>query len=206
MDVLSLVSQVLLWALGLSLAFLVLGLLRALALVTWRLEQLEATTPSRIGRSGLKKGTRAPDFRLPSVQGTEVSLLDYADSKLFLVFMQSGCGPCKNIVPELNRIQALGGIQVLVIHKGDLEASRKWTSDLQARFPVLAQEDWTVSKRYQVFATPFAFVIDTTGVIVSKGIINNKEHVSFVLSGAATWKSSSEATEGELVAAKTVEV
>jgi hypothetical protein len=35
-----------------------------------------------------------------------------------------------------------------------------------------------------VFATPFAFLIDEQGVIRSKGIVNNRQHLAFVLSGA----------------------
>jgi hypothetical protein len=38
------------WAAILALGFLLLGALRALGLQGWRLEQLEVTTPSRVGR------------------------------------------------------------------------------------------------------------------------------------------------------------
>ena len=49
-------------------------------------------------------------------------------------------------------------------------------------FPVLIQEQWDVSKQYEVFATPFAFLIDAQGIIVSKGIINDAQQIGFVLS------------------------
>ena len=64
-----LLSYVILWLALLFLGFLLLGALRALALLRWRLEQLEAITPTRVGRSGLKPGKKAPDFTLPSVAG-----------------------------------------------------------------------------------------------------------------------------------------
>jgi hypothetical protein len=51
-----LVSYVALWLVVLFLGFLLLGALRALGVLRWRLEQLEATTPSRMGRGGLKPG------------------------------------------------------------------------------------------------------------------------------------------------------
>ena len=69
-----LVSYVALWLLVLLLGFLLLGALRALGLLRWRLEQLEATTPRRIGRSGLRLGKKAPDFTLPTISGGEVAL------------------------------------------------------------------------------------------------------------------------------------
>jgi methylamine dehydrogenase accessory protein MauD len=177
------VSLVTLWAVVLFLGFLLLGTLRALGLLSWRLEQLEATTPKRLGRDGLKPGKKAPDFTLPSAAGDEISLHDFAGRRVLLVFTQSGCSPCKAVVPELNRLER-GDTQVLVVNNGDPEATRKWSTEVGARFPVLAQDKFSISKKYEVFATPFAFLIDAKGVIVSKGIINNRQHIRYVLSGA----------------------
>jgi methylamine dehydrogenase accessory protein MauD len=180
MNIVLLVSFVILWIAVGFLGFLLLGTLRSLGLLDWRLEQLEATTPKRLGRDGLKPGKRAPDFTLLNVDGDEVSLHDFNGRKVLLVFTQSGCSPCKAIVPELNRL----GLdpQVLVINNGGLEATREWSTEAAARFPVLAQTQFSVSKKYEVFATPFAFLIDEKGVIASKGIINNRQHMRYVLS------------------------
>jgi len=179
-----LLSYVALWLVVLFLGFLLLGALRALGLLRWRLEQLQAITPSRTGRSGLKSGKKAPDFTLPSVSGDEVSLHDFAGRRVFLVFTQSGCKPCHGIVPELNKLQRGVEVQVLVVNNGEMEATRKWAGEAQACFPVLVQQQFSVSKRYEMYATPFAFRIDERGVITSKGIINNGQHIGFVLSDA----------------------
>jgi methylamine dehydrogenase accessory protein MauD len=179
-----LVSYVALWLVVLLLAFLLLGALRALGLLRWRLEQMEATTPSRTGRGGLKPGKKAPDFTLPSVARGEVSLHDFAGRRVFLVFTQSGCRPCHKVAPELNRLHAAGAVQVLVVNNGEAEATQKWAAEVKVRFPVLMQQQFSVSKRYEMYATPFAFLIDEHGVIASKGIINNAQHIDFVLSRA----------------------
>ena len=63
MNTLLLVSNVVSWALLLTLGFLVLGTLRALGVLTWRVDQLGMVQPSRIGRDGLKIGKPAPDYR-----------------------------------------------------------------------------------------------------------------------------------------------
>jgi len=178
------------------LGFLLLGALRALGLLSWRLEQLEATTPKRLGRDGLKLGKKAPDFTLPCMtfrplsslsalngeSAMEVSLHDFAGRKVLLVFTQSGCSPCKAVVPELNRLER-GDTQVLVVNNGDPDATLKWGAEVGARFPVLAQDKFSISKKYEVFATPFGFLIDEKGIIASKGIINNRQHIRYVLSG-----------------------
>ena len=179
-----LVSYIALWLVVLFLGFLLLGALRALGLLRWRLEQLEATTPSRTGRGGLKPGKKAPDFTLPCVSGGEVSLHDFAGRRVFLVFTQNGCKPCHRVAPELNKLQRGGKVQVLVANNGALEAARQWAEQAGVCFPVLAQQQFSVSKRYETYATPFAFLIDERGVIVSKGVINNGQHIDFVLSGA----------------------
>ena len=196
----------------LGLAFLVLGALRALGVLTWRLDQMEAMRPSRIGREGLKVGRKAPDFTLPAVncsphapreepnrtsgtvrEGAHLaerdgygmqSLSDFSGRKLLLVLTQSGCGPCMEIVPELNRLHAAGQQQVLVVNNGDAEATRQWVAETKARFPVLSQEKFAISKRYEVFVTPFAFLIDEQGIITSKGIAGSREYLGYVLSGA----------------------
>jgi peroxiredoxin len=207
MSIFLLAAVIILWLVVLFLGFLLLGALRALGLLSWRLEQLEATTPKRMGRDGLKTGKKAPDFTLPCVNppvmarspdragvgrggwsGQEtapqqtVSLHDFTSRKVLLVFTQSGCSPCKAVVPELNRLER-GDTQVLVINNGDPDATRKWSTEVGARFPVLSQEKFSISKQYEVFATPFAFLIDEKGVIASKGIINNRQHIRYVLSG-----------------------
>ena len=176
-----LVSTILLWLAVLLLGFLLLGALRAIDLLRWRVEQVEATTPSRMGRSGLRVGKKAPDFTLPSATSADLSLQSYAGRKVLLVFTQAGCGPCQQIVPELNRLHDAGKVEVVAINKGAPEATRKWVAEAHIRFPVAMQEAFTVSKRYEVFATPFAFLIDEQGVIASRAIVNTKQQISFVL-------------------------
>jgi peroxiredoxin len=200
----------------LFLGFLLLGALRALGLLSWRLEQLEATTPKRLGRDGLKPGKKAPDFTLPymnvgrifnpsgrvenpSYEEANISLHDFLGRKVLLVFTQSGCSPCKAIVPELNRLAQVGRIsnpshpQVLVVNNGDPETTRRWSAEVNARFPVLAQTQFSISKKYEVFATPFSFLIDEKGIIVSKGIISNRQHIHYVLSGARSGETNGQA-------------
>jgi hypothetical protein len=87
-------------------------------------------------------------------------------------------------MPDLNRLQAAGEVQVLVVNNGELEETRTWAVEARARFPVAAQEHYSLSRRYEVFATPYAFLIDERGVIAAKGIVNNRQHIGYILDGA----------------------
>jgi methylamine dehydrogenase accessory protein MauD len=188
MNTLLLISNMVLWMALLGTGFLLLGTLRSLGLLTWRLHQLEVTTPRRLGREGLAVGKKAPDFTLASAAGGEGSLRDFAGRKVLLVFMQSGCGPCMEIVPELNRVHDKGEHQVLVVNNGDLETTRTWAAENRAHFPVFSQEKFSISKRYHVFATPYAFVIGQDGLIASKGIAGSRQYLRYVLTGAGNRK------------------
>jgi methylamine dehydrogenase accessory protein MauD len=186
---LSILSQVLLWVAVLALAFLLLGVFRQIALTNWRLEELAAITPSRVGRGGLKPGITAPDFTLDSIEGKAVRLEDFASRRRLLVFVQPGCGPCSAVVPALNSLQRKGDIQVLVISNGEQEENRVWGEKHKVEFPVLLQDERRLSRRYEVFATPFAFLVDEQGQIAAKGIINNARHIEFLLGSARVGRS-----------------
>jgi peroxiredoxin len=167
----------------LLLGFLLVGVCRTLGLLQWRLDKMELTAPRRVGRDGLKPGTPAPDFTLVDLQGGEVSLGDFAGRRVLLAFVHSQCEPCSRIAVELNRIDQSGGLQVLAVAGGALHAVRRWAEMNRAAFPVLVQEDWSVSRRYQVYATPFAFLIDEKGTIRSQGIITNRKYLGYLLAG-----------------------
>ncbi len=167
-------------------SILLWGTLQMIGRLRWRVDQLELTTPSKVGRNGLKPGKKAPDFTLRDVDGREVSLRDSAGRRVFLVFMQAGCGPCNYIVPELNRLSpARDGVEVLVINRGDPERNREWSRAKGIRFSVLSQTGIEVSRAYEAYATPFGFVIDERGVIRSSGIVNSKQAIGYVLEEAS---------------------
>lgn len=185
MDEVWLASYALAWVLLLCLGFLVLGLLRQLGLADWRIRQLEATTPRRIGRDGLAPGATAPGFSLQGVDGHELSLGSLAGRPVLLAFTEPGCGPCDRLVPALNQLNRKRDAEVVAISGGDQETARTWARQRGVEFPVLVQEGSRVSRRYEVFATPFGFLIDRDGVIAARGILNGDDDVGFLLSTAS---------------------
>jgi methylamine dehydrogenase accessory protein MauD len=177
-------SYVVLWLVVLVVGFLLFAAIRQIGLLSWRLEQLAATTPSRIERNGLQPGTKAPDFTLPDTGGEAVSLREYHGRKALLVFMQPGCGPCEALAAELNRYLNRDGLAVLAISNADPEENRRWREEIGAKFPILAQQHLSVSRQYQAFATPFAFLVDEEGMIRARGVANKKQHLDLLFSSA----------------------
>jgi methylamine dehydrogenase accessory protein MauD len=188
MKLILLASIIALWLAVLLIGFLLMGTLRALGLLQWKVDQLEATRPPRGNRSGLKPGTKAPEFTLSNLEGEELSLTDFAGRRILLVFVQSGCGPCHDIVPELNRLQESGQLQVVVINSAEPDEAREWVQETDADFPVLIQDRYEVSKKYEVFATPFAFLIDERGTVAAAGIVSSKQYLGFLLDAAEAYQ------------------
>jgi hypothetical protein len=73
---------------------------------------------------------------------------------------------------------------VLVSHNADAKVVQGWIKQYQPNFSVAIQERFAVSRRYEVFATPFAFLIDERGVIAARGIVSTKQYLGFVLTRA----------------------
>jgi peroxiredoxin len=123
---------------------------------------------SRLIRDGLSAGTRAPSFRLPRLDGGELSLEEYRGQHLLLVFSDPNCGPCTQLLPELEQLhRRTRDLAVVVVSRGEAEANRAKVSQYGVTFPVVLQRQWEVSRDYGMFATPVGYLINEDGVLAS---------------------------------------
>jgi peroxiredoxin len=123
---------------------------------------------SRIVRDGLPAGTPAPEFTLPGLDGTSISLSDYRGRPVLLVFSDPDCRPCQEMAPLLERIHRdSNGFTILMISRGDPEANRAKVLEQGLTFPVVLQRKWEVSSEYGMFSTPIGYMIDEFGVLAS---------------------------------------
>ena len=151
---------------------------------------------SKIKRHGLKAGTPAPDFRLPRLDGRgELSLSEFRGQRVLLVFSSPNCGPCNTLAPELEKFHHANSrasspwpspptrlvlpmeekesaapagayVEVVMISKGEPKENRAKVKEHGLTFPIVLQQQWEISRRYAMFATPVAYLIDEQGVIV----------------------------------------
>ena len=133
-----------------------------------RLQTERSISESRIEREGLKAGTRAPRFELPDLAGEKVSLTEQRGRRVLLVFSDPDCGPCEELLPGLSqfhRERRSDGLEIIMVSRGGVEENRRKTEAFGVEFPVALQSGWKLSKKYGIFATPVAFLIDEEGVI-----------------------------------------
>src|SRR6266487_1129876 len=80
---------------------------------------------SKIKRDGLKAGTPAPDFRLPRLDGGELSLAELRGRRVLLVFSDPHCGPCQVLAPQLEKFhREHAEIFVVMISRGEPNENR----------------------------------------------------------------------------------
>ncbi len=154
---------------------------------------------SRINRSGLQAGTPAPDFRLPRLDGGELSLEDYRGSRLLLVFSDPQCGPCDALVPQLEQLhRTRTDFKVLMLSRGDAESNRQKAAKLGMTFPVVLQKEWEMSLRYGMFGTPIGYLIDEQGIIAADAAAGMQPILDLVsANGSPTNQQAKAAPEGD---------
>jgi len=122
---------------------------------------------SKIKRDGLKAGTPAPDFRLPRLDGRgELALSELRGRRVLLVFSSPTCGPCNTLAPLLQKFhREHPEVETVMISKGEPKENRAKAKQHGLTFPIVLQQQWEISRRYAMFATPIAYLIDEAGVI-----------------------------------------
>jgi peroxiredoxin len=116
----------------------------------------------------LELGTPAPDFKLPDVAGTVVSLHDFDDAPALLVaFICKHCPYVQHVkagVKALARDLQERGAAVVGIVSNDWDTYRDDAPDQVAAegypFPVLFDESQDVAKAYRAACTPDFFLFD----------------------------------------------
>ena len=129
----------------------------------------------------LPLGAEAPDFSLPNIDGTTVSLADYQDaSALLVMFICNHCPFVKHITAELAKLgRDYGdrGVALVGINSNDVEnyaddSPEKMRQEAEQQgytFPYLYDESQEVAKAYRAACTPDFFLFDGDHRLVYRG-------------------------------------
>ena len=179
-------SYVGLWIIVAALVFVMMGLLRQLGLIQVRL----GVDPGvLITEEGLKRGTEAPDFEAVDVQIQQpVKLSELRGRSVVLVFLTPNCLACRQLAPHLNEVARAyrDKAEVLAVCYGAGSTCEELARRLRLRTPVLADPDNKIAANYGVNATPFAFLVDSHGTILIRGIVNSWPQLESLLNQEGT--------------------
>jgi peroxiredoxin len=141
-----------------------------------------AAVPSQM----LPLGTRAPDFRLPSTEGTFVSLADVSAGRraTLVMFICNHCPYVKHVAGELARLGRdldAQGVGVVAISANDpiaypqdaLPAMADQRRALGYSFPYLLDESQEVAKAFRAACTPDFYLFDQDLRLVYRGQLDD---------------------------------
>jgi thiol-disulfide isomerase/thioredoxin len=122
-------------------------------------------------------GFAAPDFVLPAVVGPDITLTELRGKPVVLNFWATWCPPCRAEMPYFEAVSQnyAGRVAIIGVDQGEtLEQVARFASSVGVTYPLLLDEDSSVSRVYQVNALPTTFFIDRRGVVreVHTGIIS----------------------------------
>jgi peroxiredoxin len=135
-------------------------------------ENKTSTKPIGITPNVIKN--KAVDFKLKDLDGNEVSLSDLKGKKVFLNFWATWCPPCKEEMPEMEKLYQETKDSDLVIVAIDIGESlstvKPFIESNKYNFKVLIDSDQSVANQYNISATPTSYFIDEDGNIISKNV------------------------------------
>jgi len=110
---------------------------------------------------------KAPNFTLKSNTGKNIKLSELRGQVVLLNFWASWCGPCRQEMPLLEKLQqrysALGFTVLGVNVEEDPSKAKTLLKDISVSFPILFDTQNTVSQQYKVSAMPSTVMIGRDG-------------------------------------------
>jgi methylamine dehydrogenase accessory protein MauD len=172
-------SYVVLWTLVIAEGVAIFVLLRAVGSIF--LGGREA-----IERDGLPLGAVAPPFEAHDAAGRPVQLAHLLGRWSVLIFASPSCGICRELLPTVQSLSRdLGGAaDISVLLRGEVEDARLMQESLAGPIRILAIGRNGIAQRYRVRVSPYAQVLDASGRVRAKGLVNTRDHVEHLLSSA----------------------
>ncbi|MDR7071227.1 TlpA disulfide reductase family protein [Fictibacillus barbaricus] len=154
-------------------AFLIGGAVYTAQIDTKQTENTE--TPEK--NSGLKQGSKAPDFTLKTLEGKQISLKDYRGKKVILNFWATWCPPCKGEIPEMQRFYKENhekNVEILAVNLAFTETKpqkiKDFVRDYGMTFPIPLDEKNTINKQFRAVSIPTSYFIDEKGIITNRHV------------------------------------
>ena len=108
----------------------------------------------------------APAFETNLLDGSPVSLADYADRPMLLHFWATWCPICRLEEGEIMRLSRSHPVLTVAMQSGSPSEVEAHLTERERALDVVNDPDGALARRYGVRAVPSTFIIDRDGQIV----------------------------------------
>jgi|SRR5882724_842069 len=173
------ITYVLLWVLVLLVSIVVLFIGRQLGNVYQRL----GPTGAMMANPGPELHSFIEPLKLKGIDGNEIILGGKHTKNVLLVFMSPGCSSCADVASGLKTISRheRGSLNVVLLSMGsDLKMHEEFRSRHGLRdLPYVISDD--VRTKMNITGVPYALLLDQSGILRSKGLVNSLVHLESLL-------------------------
>lgn len=173
-----LVSTVVSWIVILLLGFALLALARQVGVLHMRVAPAGALTTS----AGPAVGSAAAAIPATTIEGTRTTVGGHLHGVplRLLMFVSPSCPLCKNLIPVAKSFARDERVQLIFIGDDDAAAQRQMIAEHGlGGYQFINGPD--VGQAYEVAKLPYAVLMDEHGTILSKGLVNSREHLESLI-------------------------
>ncbi len=158
-----------------SATFKKIFILAMLAVVVAAIALFAVTKSGRRETRIIGEGDRAPEFRLSTLDGKQVSLSDFRGKVVLVHFWATWCPPCVQEMPVLDRlyrsfINQDFELLAVSVDEGGAAAVSSFLQRKGLGLPVVLDPGGSVAHSYGTFKFPETYILDKSGIVRYKVI------------------------------------
>jgi len=166
------VSQIVSWIIILGLAVALLALARQVGVLHMRI----APAGALVTAHGPAVGGQAPHLDVTTIDGAPLGIGWARGRMQMMLFVSPSCPLCKELIPVAKSFARREKLDLLFVGDDDLAEQRALIARTGLEgFPFVNSP--IVGRTYHVDRLPHAVLIGGDGVILSKGLVNSREHL-----------------------------
>lgn len=125
--------------------------------------------------TGTEVGAAMPDYSAMNLDGTKFDLASRRGKVVLLNVWATWCGPCREEIPELQRIHdayAPRGFEVVgvSVDESGVESVKQFVDEFDMRYPVAIDPQGNIANLFQTSMLPTSVLVDRSGRIAWKRI------------------------------------
>ena len=170
------VSQILCWVVILGLGLAVLALARQVGVLHVRL----APAGALLSGKGPVVGEPAPVLDAVTLEGAPLAIGKPKGRNQLLLFVSPHCPLCKDLIPIARNFARTEKLDIIFVGDDDPDEQRAMVARLDmGALPFVNSS--IVGRSYHVDRLPHAALIGADGTLLSKGLVNSREHLESMI-------------------------